>query len=139
MVSDGRALSSGQLKRRRFGFRLEGRSVHSVAHLRRAGELAWLPGSPVMIPAAELDTYLERKMIARREKAKNRRDQRRAGAPKNRPGAWPTECGRRARWLDRRVIDSAIRRPFVAHQDVATIQIEDTERSQGRCSNAARA
>lgn len=48
------------------------RSVHSVARLRRAGELAWLPGSPVLIPAAELDAYLERKMVARREKAEER-------------------------------------------------------------------
>lgn len=44
------------------------RSVASVARLRRAGELAWLPGAPVMIPAAELDAYLERKMVARRAK-----------------------------------------------------------------------
>lgn len=48
------------------------RSVKSVARLRLAGELAWLPGSPVMIPAAELDAYLERKMVARREKAEER-------------------------------------------------------------------
>lgn len=44
------------------------RSVRSVARLRRMGELAWLPGAPVMIPAAELDAYLERKMVARRAK-----------------------------------------------------------------------
>lgn len=43
------------------------RSVKSVARLRLAGELAWLPGSPVMIPAAELDAY-----VARREMAEER-------------------------------------------------------------------
>lgn len=44
------------------------RSVASVARLRKAGELAYLPGSPVMIPASEVDAYLERKMVARQEK-----------------------------------------------------------------------
>lgn len=43
------------------------RSVASIARLRRAGELAYLPGSPVMIPASEVDDYLERKMVARPE------------------------------------------------------------------------
>lgn len=48
------------------------RSVAAVARLRRKGELAWLPGSPILIPAEELDAYLDRKMVARREKAEER-------------------------------------------------------------------
>lgn len=42
------------------------RSVQSVARLRRMGELAYLPGSPVLIPEAEVTAYLERKMVQRR-------------------------------------------------------------------------
>ena len=42
------------------------RSVQSVARLRRIGELAYLPGSPVLIPEAEVTAYLERKMVQRR-------------------------------------------------------------------------
>lgn len=41
------------------------RSVQSVARLRRMGELAYLPGSPVLIPEAEVTAYLERKMVQR--------------------------------------------------------------------------
>jgi hypothetical protein len=41
------------------------RSVASVARLRRAGELAWLPGSPIRIPETELSAYLDRKMVKR--------------------------------------------------------------------------
>lgn len=41
------------------------RSVQSVARLRRTGELAYLPGSPVLIPEAEVMAYLERKMVQR--------------------------------------------------------------------------
>lgn len=41
------------------------RSVRSVARLRTAGELAWLPGSPIMIPETELLAYFERKMVKR--------------------------------------------------------------------------
>jgi hypothetical protein len=41
------------------------RSVRSVARLRTAGELAWLPGSPIMIPETELSAYLERKIVKR--------------------------------------------------------------------------
>lgn len=41
------------------------RSVQSVARLRRMGELAYLPGSPALIPEAEVTAYLERKMVQR--------------------------------------------------------------------------
>lgn len=41
------------------------RSVRSVARLRSSGQLAWLPGSPVMIPETELAAYLDRKMVKR--------------------------------------------------------------------------
>jgi hypothetical protein len=41
------------------------RSVRSVARLRNSGQLAWLPGSPVMIPETELAAYLDRKMVKR--------------------------------------------------------------------------
>lgn len=44
------------------------RSVKSIARLREAGELAYLPGSPIMIPASEVDDYLARKMVTREEK-----------------------------------------------------------------------
>lgn len=43
------------------------KSVRSVARLRAAGELAWLPGSPIMIPETELAAYLERRMVKRRK------------------------------------------------------------------------
>lgn len=46
------------------------RSVASVARLRRAGELSYLPGHPVLIPEAELTAYLERILVRREVKAK---------------------------------------------------------------------
>lgn len=41
------------------------RNVKSVQRLRAKGELGYLPGRPVMIPQAELDAYLERRMVRR--------------------------------------------------------------------------
>lgn len=41
------------------------RSVKSIARLREAGELAWLPGSPILIPRTEVAAYLDRKMVKR--------------------------------------------------------------------------
>lgn len=47
------------------------RSVKSVARLRDAGELAWLPGSPILIPETEVQAYLDRQMITRRTPPQN--------------------------------------------------------------------
>jgi len=41
------------------------RDVKSEQRLRAKGELGYLPGRPVMIPQAELDAYLERRMVKR--------------------------------------------------------------------------
>ena len=41
------------------------KSVKTVARLRQSGELAWLPGSPVLIAETEVSAYLERRLVRR--------------------------------------------------------------------------
>lgn len=67
------------------------RSVRSVARLRTAGELAWLPGSPIMIPETELTAYLERKIVKRQA----------ADPSARREAVKPTPVARAAAMLDR--------------------------------------
>ena len=66
------------------------RSVRSVARLRTAGELAWLPGSPIMIQKTELTEYLERRMVKRQAAEPSAR----------REAAKPTPAAKAAAMLD---------------------------------------
>lgn len=39
------------------------KSVKTVARLRQSGELAWLPGSPILITETEVSAYLDRRIV----------------------------------------------------------------------------
>lgn len=45
------------------------KSVQAVARLRKSGELAWLPGSPILIEESEVSAYLERRIVRREQVA----------------------------------------------------------------------
>ena len=86
------------------------RSVASVARLRRAGELAWLPGSPILIPETELNDYLERKMVKRR--TREQPPARTGPTPEEKGAALVAKLKRRGHWdgivaLQRQVRENA--------------------------------
>lgn len=72
------------------------RSVASVARLRRAGELAWLPGSPILIPETEVAAYLDRKMVKRRNAQET--TPRVVMTPEGKGAALVSKLRRRGKW-----------------------------------------
>ena len=45
------------------------KSVKTVARLRQSGELAWLPGSPILVAETEVSAYLERRIVRQEQAA----------------------------------------------------------------------